>query len=82
MDYDPSIDNTSLAVISVVGAASQTDLIDLKPLHSVIDSSALDTLFSGSGEGYQVTFEYAGLSITVDGSGVIECRHSNGDMDG
>ncbi|MDF9745514.1 HalOD1 output domain-containing protein [Natrinema salsiterrestre] len=77
--YDPSVDDTSLAVVDLVATITHTDAVDLEPLHSAIDTTALDRLSSGTDGGNHVDFRYAGYQITVDTAGLITCSRSPGE---
>lgn len=71
--FDSDHDSASLAVVAVVATAAHRDPIDLPPLHSAIDSSALNDLFSRSTTGEQrVSFRYEGFDVTVFDEGTIE----------
>lgn len=71
--FDGDRDSASLAVVAVVAAAAHRDPFDLPPLHSAIDSTALDDLFPRSTTGGQhVSFRYEGFDVTVFDEGTIE----------
>lgn len=76
--YDPSVDDTSLAVIGMVATITQTDAVELESLHSAIDTMALDRFTSGAEGSNHVDFQYAGFRITVDTDGRITCFRSTG----
>lgn len=73
--FDNSRDSASLAVVSVVAAVLERDPMDLTPLHSVIDTDALETLATRPSDsretGISVSFQYEGREVTVE-DGVIE----------
>jgi hypothetical protein len=75
-EYDSSRDQPSLAVVAAVAAAGQRDIHELTPLHSVVDTAALDELFSTTAtEGQRngcLSFPYEGFEVTVFSDGVIE----------
>lgn len=73
VSYDPSVDDTSLAVVTAIGAASQTDPAQLPPLYDAIDPTALDTIFTGERTDCQVSFRYTDFDVTVSGTGVVTC---------
>lgn len=73
LTYDPSVDDSSLAVIETVANISKTDAGELKPLHSVIDTGALDGLASGTQNDCRIEFQYAGFQITVESDGLVTC---------
>jgi hypothetical protein len=74
--YDSSRDSPSLAVVAVVATALGKDPQALTPLHSTIDTDALDTLTTKSAAGQadclSISFCYEGLEVTVSSEGVIE----------
>ena len=72
--FDGDRDAASLAVVAVVAVATNSDPVDLTPLHDAVDSSALDALFSrpATGNRGSVTFPYEGFELTVCGEGTIE----------
>ena len=71
--FDSDRDSASLAVVAVVATAAHRDPIDLPPLHSAIDSSALEALCSRSTtDGQRVSFRYEGFDVTVFDEGTIE----------
>lgn len=72
--FDGECDSASLAIVAVVAVATNSDPIDLEPLHSVVDSSALDILFSKAANGIRgsVSFSYEGFELTVFDEGTIE----------
>lgn len=78
LPYDPSIDDTSLAVVGLVAAITETDPVELDPLHDTIDACALNQVVSGTREDCSVQFDYEGVRIIVEGSGVVTCDCSNG----
>jgi hypothetical protein len=76
LEYDRSVDTPTLAVVAAVAAITRTDPMDLDPLHSVIDASALDDLFAVSptnhGRWGQVVFRFSGFEIMVSSHGTVE----------
>jgi hypothetical protein len=73
LTYDPSVDDTSLAIVEIVATITETDAFELKPLYSVIDTNALDGLASGMQDDCQIKFQYTGFQITVVSDGLITC---------
>lgn len=55
----------SEAVVSTVSDLTGTDFRELPPLSDTIDPDAFDLLLEGS-ESVNITFEYAGYSITAE----------------
>lgn len=74
--HDSARDSTSLAVVSLVATALDRAPLDLTPIHSVIETDALDKLFTeGSterGNSDSTSFRYEGFDVTVTREGVIE----------
>jgi hypothetical protein len=61
-DYD----YPGTAVVERVSDVTERDVTDLPPLQSTVDVDAHETLLtSAGGETVQITFNYAGLRITV-----------------
>lgn len=75
-EYDSSRDHPSLAIVAVVAAAADSDPIELSPLHSVIDTGALDELLSETTtddkKSVCLSFEYEEFDVTVYSEGTIE----------
>ena len=76
--YDSDRDSTSLAVVTVIATALGRNPTDLPPLHSVVDTGALDALFSDSLDGARdrrrTSFSYVGFDVTVSGEGTVEAE--------
>jgi hypothetical protein len=72
--FDSDRDSTSLAVVDVVASINRTDPLELTPLQSVIETTALDELTSGDlGGGFDsIRFRYENCQVTVRSDGVIE----------
>lgn len=90
-DISPA-ESVSEAVVTAVASVSDKDPIPrfsngtghsetLEPLYSVIDPDALDTLFDTTGietsDECQVTFEYEGLTVTVENGSQIHVAPAN-----
>ncbi len=74
VEYDRSVDTPSMAVVAAVAAITRTDPMDLDPLHSAIDTDALDDLFTATDHrrwGW-VVFRFNGFEITASSCGTIE----------
>lgn len=75
-EYDSNRDPASLAVVAVVATADNSDPVGLNPLHSAIDTGALDDLFPASPSSDQrsrfVSFSYEGFEVTVFSDGTVE----------
>ncbi len=74
--YNGTRDLTSLAVVAVIAAAANRDPCGLAPLHSAIDTGALNSLFSTTTNGGKrngcISFPYEGFEVTVFDEGTIE----------
>ncbi|WP_165875357.1 HalOD1 output domain-containing protein [Natrarchaeobius chitinivorans] len=73
---DPT-DSATKAVVSAVAAVSDTNPLDVDPLHSTIDPDALNELStprSGADGALHITFEYHGYEVTASSHGEIEVR--------
>ena len=57
-------------VVANVAQVSDTDALELPPLYDAVDPEALETLVATLGHG-EVSFDYAGYSVTVDSSGSV-----------
>ncbi|APX98221.1 hypothetical protein BB347_10845 [Natronorubrum daqingense] len=73
VSYDPSVDDTSLAVVTAIGVASRTDPTRLPPLYDAVDPTALDSIFSEAQNSCQVSFRYTDFDVTVSDIGVVTC---------
>lgn len=76
-EYNGDRDSVSLAIVAVVAAAHDRHPTDLAPLHSSIDTSALDDLFAPSSETDRrgsTAFHYEDYAVTVFSEGTIEAR--------
>ncbi|MFC6719084.1 HalOD1 output domain-containing protein [Natrialbaceae archaeon GCM10025810] len=60
-------------VVSAVAEAANVDMLELPPLYESIDPEALNDLFTARGDTAveQVTFEYAGYHVSVQGNGEV-----------
>lgn len=82
MEYDPSVDDPSHAVLAAVASVTRTDLIELDPLYSVLDPDALDKLFSvNSDTTCRLTFGFTDCQITVDAAGTIVLKSEDRSTD-
>lgn len=74
--YDVERDSASLAVVTVVAAAANSDPTELAPLHFTVDTGALDALFGPSNTAGQrfgsTSFQYEGFTVTVFSEGTVE----------
>ena len=65
----------TVVVAEAVASARDVDVIDLEPLHDVIDTDALERLFEPRVDGPRahgsVTFEYQDCLVTVSAHGEI-----------
>jgi hypothetical protein len=70
-----------VAVVEAVAAATDRDPLELPPLSEVIDPDALEGLLDpdagvddAKSNLVQVSFEYAGVVVLIDSTGLIELR--------
>ena len=73
--YDADQDSPNTAIVSAVAAASDTDPLNMDPLHTTVDTDALDSLLnphrSASGD-LHVTFEYGGCEVIASSYGSLK----------
>lgn len=74
----------SMAVISAVANATNSDPSDLEPLYEVIDTDALDSLFEASPAGPwraggRVSFTFEGCDVVVYGDGRVVVKPPGAD---
>ncbi|WP_435346334.1 HalOD1 output domain-containing protein [Haloarchaeobius sp. HRN-SO-5] len=62
----------STQIVEDVAQAKDVDPLSLDPLIDSVDPDALDRLFDSQNEGLQVTFEYEGYTVTVQGDRQID----------
>lgn len=86
--YSGSDESVSATVVDAVAAATGTEQSALEPLGSVVDTHALDRLFSplrsptdGPRVG-AVEFRFEGCLVTVSAAGWVEVRRADDDADG
>ena len=75
-EYDWTSTTPSTAVVETVAVASDREPTRLEPLYEAIDPDALDALIRSNGvepvgDGITVTFEVAGQTVTIHGSGAV-----------
>lgn len=87
-DYDWTAIQPSTAVIETVAVALDQEPTATQPLYEAVDPDALNTLIrsadpGSAGDDITVTFRFAGLSVTVHGSGSVVVRpgESRSDID-
>lgn len=64
----------SVAIVEAVTAATDRTMVDLPPLSHSIDPDALDTLVTSGQSVVTVSFQYAGVRVSVNGTGTIDIR--------
>lgn len=77
VEWEQDTENTPVyAVVSAVAEVEDTDPVDLPPLYNAIDPESLNSLFTSQSNpvAEQITFQYAGYSIVVRGSGEVEVQ--------
>ncbi|WP_435349763.1 HalOD1 output domain-containing protein [Haloarchaeobius sp. HRN-SO-5] len=67
----PSVE-LSTQIVEAVAQAKDVDPLSLDPIIESVDPDALDRLFDNSNQGLQLTFEYEGYTVTVDGDRQID----------
>jgi hypothetical protein len=68
-------EEASGAVVRLVAAVTDRDVLDLPPLHYVVDTDGFNTLVDGmhaDREDVRLEFEYVGCFVTTFGDGTIE----------
>lgn len=64
--------STAEAVISLVSETDDRDALELPPLYDAVDPEALDRLCESADDSeLRISFEYAGYSVLVEGSGIV-----------
>lgn len=73
--YDSTRDSTCLAVVAIVSTVLGREPRDLTPLHTVVETDALDELATPSSPGQRacdrISFQYEGFEITVTNEDVV-----------
>lgn len=70
----------SLEVVEKIAKREGTDPAELRPpLHTVINTEALDTLFQSTSTKGNVEFDYQGYTIRVKSSGEVQIVETNSD---
>ncbi len=59
-------------IVEAVAQVKDVDPLSLAPLRDSVDTDALDRLFDSQNQGLQVTFEYEGYTVTVQGDRQID----------
>lgn len=75
--FSHDVESPSCAVVSAVSAVSNTDPLDMDPLHATVDTDALESLIgprrAAVGD-VHITFEYHGYEVTVSSYGSIKIK--------
>lgn len=78
-------ESLSVAVADAIATFTNVDVIDLEPLHYVVDTDALDRLFEPREDARRVdgsvTFSYQGCLVTVSADGEIRVESAPGDQE-
>ncbi|WP_226005977.1 HalOD1 output domain-containing protein [Natrinema salinisoli] len=61
----------AMKIVQKVSRAKGVDIVDLEPLYDTVDGDALDSLLRTADQDVEVTFQYAGYTVTVRGDGQI-----------
>lgn len=77
--YSDGDDPPSVVIPEAIATITDVDLLELDPLHEVVDPNALDDVFGPRRNGIKrgdgtVEFTYHGVRISVRSYGVIELR--------
>lgn len=78
-EYDQATTAASMAVVAAVSEVTETDPMELRPLHETVDTDALDALMSGpaaDSDATAVTLDVAAYTVTVSGDGEIDVSPS------
>lgn len=76
-------DSPCTAIVEVVAEATGREPTDLPPLYESIETDALDALVSTSTDAStRVTFDYAGVEVTVRSNGEFEVRTDGAEAHG
>jgi len=74
-EYNTDRDQPSLAIVAMIAAVAGSDPTELPPLHSAIDTGALDSLFSATPAGGhrsgRLSFLYEGFEVSMSSEGTI-----------
>ncbi|WP_435346341.1 HalOD1 output domain-containing protein [Haloarchaeobius sp. HRN-SO-5] len=62
----------SSEVVEAVAQAKGVDPLSLDPIIDSVDPDALNRLFDSQNRGLQLTFEYEGYTVTVEGDRQID----------
>jgi hypothetical protein len=66
-DWDGSV---SVDIVNAVAAVSDVPPVELPTLNEVIDTDAVESLFSNAVDDYLLRFQYAGFIVTINGDSV------------
>lgn len=72
--YTSDTTDASVAVVSALATVTDTDPVAIGPLHSAVDTDALDSLFArepGDDNDVSVTFAFDGHDVTVHSGGAL-----------
>lgn len=73
-EYDQTSVSASMAVVALLSEVTDTDPLELKPLHASVDTGALDDLArvrDGANEEVSITFQVGPYEITVSNVGRV-----------
>ncbi|MBX0287043.1 HalOD1 output domain-containing protein [Haloarcula salinisoli] len=73
-EYNRDMTTASMAVVAALSEVTETDPMELQPLHETIDTDALDAFMSGrpaDSDAIAVTLQLAGYTVTVYGDGEV-----------
>lgn len=75
--YSHDVESPSYAIVNAVAAASDTDPLDMDPLHTTVDTDALESLIAprrAAVGDLDITFEYHGCEVTVSSYGSLKIK--------
>lgn len=72
-------DGVAETIVSAISAITDTDPVEMDPIHEVVDVDALEDLFGPTAGGTPrsggiVSFSYAGCAVTVEGTDRVKVR--------
>lgn len=69
--FDPSEECVTVQVVEALSEATSDSSLDLPPLGEVVDTDALESLFTGDTPGLVVSFEVEEYEVTINRAGTI-----------
>lgn len=77
--FEPSAGGSATeAIVSLVAQEMECDPLELDPLYDAVDPEALDGICSATPDSsLRVSFDYAGYTVLVDASGIVQLLPSD-----